>query len=113
MSRQKIRKVVGTLKRYDVEYQCTLPHFLELIENIVSGIPTELRDHVNVDWTDGDDCDSGYIEFEVWREETDEEMTARKAQEKAAHAAHRLHQEQQERQILAALKAKYETEPQK
>ena len=77
MKRQKRSLVVGTLKHYDISYECSLADFLALIERIVAIIPEEKRKDVTVDWTDGNECDSGYIEFSHWRDETDEEMYRR------------------------------------
>lgn len=106
--RQKIRIFVASLKRYDVASGCTLPHFLAQIEEIVCSIPVDDRENVRVDWTDGDECDSGYIEFRHYRDETDEEMAAREVRESAQVVATARKREAQERAALAALKEKYE-----
>lgn len=108
MERLKITTVVGTLKRYDVEYECSLPAFIEMIVAIASGIPKNDRQNITVDWTDGNDCDSGYIEFRHWRFETDAEVAARVEQQKAVASCLASERERQERELLTALKAKYE-----
>ena len=105
--RRKIRTFVDSLKRYDISYGCTLPQFLAQIDKIVESIPTDQRDGIVVDWTDGDDCDSGYIEFEHFRDETDEEMASRLEREKAAALARSRERETQERKSYELLRKKY------
>lgn len=68
---------IASLMRYDIAYDCPLPRFLAQIEEIVAQIPVDQRSNVFVDWMDGTECDSGYIDFEYRREETDAEAAAR------------------------------------
>lgn len=107
MARQKIKTFEASLKRYDISYNCTLPQFLKQIEDIVNGIPVDDRENVVVDWEDGNECDSGYIEFRHYRDETDQEMAARIAYEKTEAERTAAAREAQERRAYEALKRKY------
>lgn len=108
MNRRKVRTFQANLKKYDVSYDCSLTDFLKQIEDIVSDIPAEQRDSIMVEWTDGDECDSGYIEFTHYRPETDEEMSARKKQERADALVIARVREAHDRAAYEALKLKFE-----
>lgn len=100
--RKKIFTIKGSLKRYDVPCDCSLPHFLELVDDIVQSIPAGQREDILVEWDDGGDCE--YITFTHYRDETDEEMQSRLA----ANRDRVAEREASERNTYEALKRKYE-----
>lgn len=106
--KQTVTRNVATLQHYDVEYECPLSKFLAKIEAIVAQIPVDQRENAYVDWMDGSEYDSGYIDFEYRREETDEEAAAREQEEARQREAELRVQEYNERVTYERLKAKYE-----
>lgn len=113
--REHISTFLGSLKRYDIPYRCTLAALLDQLDDIVGDVD---HDEIIVEWTDGNDCDSGYIEFTHRRLETDAEFEKRCMRDERIARFNKLQGERaavqrtiDEIELLKKLQAKYGTDP--
>lgn len=108
MTKKRIRAFAAKLKSSNIPDECTLPVFLQIIESLIANIQTSLRDEVLVSWDRDYDDEPEYIEFTLYRDETDEEERVRLQRETEMKQKYERQQEIDERNTLAMLKQKYE-----
>src|ERR1035437_745088 len=76
-TRRMCKTFSAKLQLSAVGWCSSLPDFMHRIENLLAPVPKELHDEVVMFCFSGDELVGGYIEFEHYRYETDEEMAER------------------------------------
>lgn len=118
LKRGTVSQPLSTLTQYDMSYDASLADLISRIESIAGDIPRSEWGAIKIDWNEGNEYESGSIDFVYHRLETDDEMSARLAKSEkarvAAAATRRANSAKKlaaEKELFQKLKAKYESAP--